>query len=562
MLTLDFHNLEIVYILTIGFTVAGILGYLSQYFNLSPILGYLLAGFLIGPFSPGYVANLEVSEQLAEIGVILMMFGVGLHFKWQDLVNVKSIAIPGALGQIFVATTVTAILIHLIGWPWDAGIIIGLAISVASTVVLVRVLSDQNLLTTTQGHITIGWLIVEDIITVLVLILLPTIIALFGGGDISIKDVLISLAMVGFKFLLLAIIMCTLGYKIVTYVMLKIARTRSQELFTLAVLALTFLIATGIAVVFGASIALGAFIAGMVVGQTVVRHQAFANATPLKDAFVVIFFLSVGMLFNPSAIIEHFPLFISVLGVILLIKPLAALIIVLMLRYPLKTALTVSIALAQIGEFSFILAEEAIKLGVFPDEGYDIIVACALISISINPIFFKLINFLTETVEKINPTTLTNQNDLENNYTQAPSKAVVVGFGPIGQSIRPNLIKMGFMPIVIDRNVDTISKLIEENRDAVYGDAALPHMLEITQIKEAKLLIITAPEIEIALSIIRTARQLNPSITILTRAKYMGDLELLKDSKVNFICCDEEEVIKAFNKALMELKNSKLTLIT
>ena len=384
------HNLEIVLILTIGFTLASILGYLAQRFSLPAILGYLLAGFFIGPYSPGFVANIAISEQLAEIGVILMLFGVGLHFKLEDLFDVKKIAIPGAIVQTAAATIVSMLIVHSIGWSLESGIIIGLAVGVASTVVLVRVLSDNHLLDTVQGHIAVGWLIVEDIFTIMVLILLPSLAIMFKSDSLPLASVAGEILMALGKFTLLVLLMFTWGHKLIAYTLTLVARVRSHELFTLSVLAVVFLIATGSAVVFGTSIALGAFIAGMVIGKTNVKHQAAANAVPIKDIFTIIFFLSVGMLFNPSVILNQFPLFIGIMGVILFIKPLAAFLITIGLGYSLKIALTIAIALAQIGEFSFILAEEAMQLKLLPDEGFDILVACALISISLNPILFPV----------------------------------------------------------------------------------------------------------------------------------------------------------------------------
>lgn len=548
---LESYNLKIVLILTVGFALASILGYLTQRCKLSPILGYLLAGYLIGPYSPGFVADMVISEQLAEIGVILMMFGVGLHFRWEDLMHVKGIAIPGAIGQTFCAALFGTVLIYSMGWSLTVGIIIGLAIGVASTVVLVRVLSDNELLTTPQGHIAVGWLIVEDILTVGVLLLLPTIAETVGGGQISLSAIASSIFFVLFKFAILTVLMFTLGRKFVTYVLYKIARTRSHELFTLTVLALTFVIATGSALVFGTSIALGAFIAGMVIGQTEVRHQASANALPMKDAFVVIFFLSVGMLFNPEVIVSHFILFIGVLSIILIVKPLAAFLIVTFLRYPFRTGLTVALALAQIGEFSFILAEEAIKLNVIPDEGYDLIVACALISISINPILFKSIEYLAEFLGDKTRLALSQQKGKLQGWDSS-RRVVVVGFGPIGQSVTEEIEKIGCTPIIIDRNIDTITQLKAENRDAVYGDAEMPEILEIARIEEAALLVITIPTVVHAINIIETSRKLNPKIPILARCRYEAEQKLLRDQDVKFVCC-EVESMKAFHESLLEV---------
>ena len=389
-------NLKVVIILTVGFTLASVLGYLSLKLKLSPIMGYLIAGYLIGPYSPGFVADKEIAEQLAEIGVILMMFGVGLHFKWQDLLKVKDLAIPGAIGQTLLTTVITSVIMHAIGWSWEAGIVFGLAIGVASTVVLVRVLTSNNLIQTEEGRVSVGWLIVEDIITVAALLLIPTLAASFNGDSYSPPQVLGSFIMAILKFFLLALIMFTVGKRIVSFLLVKVEKTRSHELFLLGILALTFLIATGSAMFFGTSIALGAFIAGMAAAQTPLRKKVLITSTPLKDTFIVIFFLSVGMIFNPMALFEHFGLFLAILSIILLIKPALAFLIATILKYPPRMAITVALALSQIGEFSFIMAEQALKFDIMPDEGYDILVACALISLSINPSLFKLVNLGTK----------------------------------------------------------------------------------------------------------------------------------------------------------------------
>lgn len=392
-MSFDDLSIKLVIILTVGFGLSSILGYLTFKMKLSPILGYLLAGYIVGPYSPGIVVDVKMSEQLAEIGVILMMFGVGLHFQWQDLVNVRRIAVPGAIIQMVIATAVSTWLIHLIGWSIESGLIIGLAIGVASTIVMLRVFLDNDLVETLQGHISIGWLIVEDILTVIVLILLPVIGSFFADGDYSIAVIGEKLFFILMKIIVLFGLMFTLGQKLVTMLLHFISDTKSQELFTLTILALTFLIATGSAIIFGTSFALGAFLAGMVIGRTDVRNQASENSLPMRDAFVVLFFLSVGMLFNPTAIMNNWSLFLSVLGVILIVKPLATFIIVKVLRYPFIVALTVALAMAQIGEFSFILAEEALALKILPDDGFDIIVACALFSIALNPLLFRLLSY-------------------------------------------------------------------------------------------------------------------------------------------------------------------------
>lgn len=538
-------NLKVVLILTIGFGLASILGYFSYRLKFSPILGYLIAGYFIGPFFPGYVADLQLAEQLAEVGVMLMMFGVGLHFKWQDLASVKNIAIPGAIAQTLIATASSALFIHSIGGGWETGVLIGLAIGVASTVVLVRVLSDNGLLNTLEGHIAVGWLIVEDVLTVIVLILLPTIVALLTGSSISIQEIFVSFILVVLKLLLLAALMFTLGRKMVSYALTLIARTRSQELFTLSVLALTFFIATGSAFLFGTSIALGAFIAGMVIGQTEVRHQASAYASPMKDAFVVIFFLSVGMLFNPQAILDHSSLFFIVLFIVLVVKPITAFLIVILFRYPMAIALSIAFALAQIGEFSFILAEEAAKFKLFPDEAFDVIVACALLSISINPLLFKLLQYLPSPLFKLKPQGL--REAWKAPESQAP-KAFVIGFGSIGQGVVKTLEKSGYTTLIMDRNVDTVARLTEENHEAIFGDAAFPNMLEMAKIESAKMLVITIPDLSATLNIIHYARQIQPDIKIVARAHFKTDKEALSQAGIKYICCEEEDVGESFNR--------------
>ncbi len=384
-------NLKIVLILTVGFALASILGYLSHRIKLSPILGYLIAGYLIGPYSPGYVADRQIAEQLAEIGIILMMFSVGLQFKWQDLARYKRTAVPGALVQTFFALIVSAALVYSIGWSLEAGIIFGLSIGVASTVVLARILADNALLNTPAGHLSVGWLIVEDIITVAALLILSPLASSYNGEGFSLKSVALAFLFALVKFAALNWVMFTWGKRLVSYLLSKVVLTNSHELFTLTILALTFVVAAGSALLLGTSIALGAFVAGMVMGQTRIRFQISMNALPLKEAFVVVFFLSVGMLFDPYTVVEHPLLSLAVLAIILIVKPLAAFSITLILRNPLKTAFVTALALAQIGEFSFILAERATTLGVLPRAGYDIIIACSLISISINPLLFKLL---------------------------------------------------------------------------------------------------------------------------------------------------------------------------
>lgn len=543
------HNLQIVITLTMGFALASVLGYLTQRLKTSPILGYLFAGYLIGPFSPGFVGDLKTAEQLAEIGVILMMFEVGLHFNWKDLVKVRGVAIPGALGQSIIATLAGIILVWGMGWSLEAGIILGLAISVASTVILVRALTDNKLLDTTRGHIAIGWLIVEDILTVLALLLLPSLAGYVKGDALTGHGIFISIFTALAKFVLLTVFMLTVGKKIVSWLISNVARTRSHELFTLSILALIFSIAVGSTLFFSTSIALGAFIAGMVIGETDVRYEASANALPIKDAFAVLFFVTVGMLFNPSAIMNNFMLFLGMIGIILLIKPLAAFLITIFLKHTFRTALTIAIALAQIGEFSFILAEEAMNLDLLPEEGFDLLVACAIISISLNPFLFSGLERLQLFLETRNYQIPEKQLSKPVDSREA---AIIVGYGPIGESASAILEEQGVNPTVIDHNIDTIIKLGELNRFAVFGDASSPRILENAGITHAKYLIITVPELETTLNIIQMAKRIKPTIIIAARANFISEEQFLKAMNVPFIC-GELESKKAFDKMVQSL---------
>lgn len=547
---MDFEagNLKIVILLTLGFGLASLLGYVTARLKLSPILGYLIAGYIIGPYSPGVTVDVQVAEQLAEIGVVLMMFGVGLHFEWKDLLKTRTIALPGAIFQTLITTLFGTFFIYSMGWSLVTGILIGLSIGVASTVVMVRVLSDHNLFNTPEGHIAVGWTIVEDLLTVIALLAVPILATSLKDGT-SYQHIFVAFLGMVVKFLILAAFMFTIGRAIVTYVLFKVARLRSHELFTLTVLALTFIIATSSSLLFGTSLALGAFIAGLVIGQTHARHQASLNALPIQDAFVAIFFLSVGMLFNPPAIREHPLLFLGILGIILVIKPVSAFLITLLLRYPVKAALTIAIALAQIGEFSFILSEQALKLDILPDAGYDIIVASAIVSIALNPILFTWIDDALVYFEQkrfLEPMP-------EKDATIHSNKAIVIGHGPIGKQVVKTLEELNVTPVVIDLNVETVIHLIEQDRQAIYGEASHPHILENAHIETANLLVITIPDETSAIRIIKIAKLLRPDLPILARVTYVSHSNSIKNLGVKVVC-SEEESIKAFTQALSQMQ--------
>ena len=384
------HNVDLIFTLAGGLSAALVLGFITQKLRLSPLVGYLLAGVLVGPYSPGFVADSETAAQCAEIGVILLMFGVGLHFHLKDLLAVQKVALPGAAVQIAAATGLGALVTHFFGWSWSGGAVFGMAISVASTVVLTRVMADNKALHTPSGHVALGWLVVEDLFTILALVLLPAVLASAGGEDGG--SVWSALGLTVAKLAALVVFTLVVGQKLIPLLLAYVARTGTRDLFTLAVLALALGIAVGAAVLFDASMALGAFLAGMVVGQSDFSARAAAEALPMRDAFAVLFFVSVGMLFDPASLLDGWPLMLATLGIVLLGKPLAAMLVVLALRKPLRLALSVSVALAQIGEFSFILGAMGISYGLMPAEASNAVIVAAVISITLNPLLYRRID--------------------------------------------------------------------------------------------------------------------------------------------------------------------------
>jgi CPA2 family monovalent cation:H+ antiporter-2 len=563
------HELDLILTLAMAFAGALVLGYITQRLGLSPILGYLLAGVVIGPFTPGPVADAGLAAQLAEVGVILLMFGVGLHFHLKDLLAVRRIAIPGAIGQSLIATLLGAGVARFLGWGWGAGVVLGIAVSVASTVVLMRVLMDNDELGTPQGHIAVGWLIVEDLFTVLVLVLLPAVASSVRTGTASTSVVLTSIGMAVLKMGLLALIVLVAGGRIVPWALTQVARTRSRELFTLAVLTFALVIAAGSSIIFGASMALGAFLAGMVVGQSKLSEQAAADALPMRDAFAVLFFVSVGMLFDPRFLLAKPLLVLAVLAIILVAKPLVALGIVLGLGYSVSTALTVAIGLAQIGEFSFILAGLARKEGVLPKEGESVLVASALLSISVNPVLFRaagrfeawlrgkrrlwrLLNRRAEASTRLRNT------EVRGRIGQADPRvrAIVVGYGPVGQTVKQILDGFAIQPIVIDLNVDTIKKLTDEGVLAIYGDAGKQDILRAAGIETAKYLIVTLPDLASRTPVLAAARQLNGDLSILSRAHYLTERESLEQLGATAIFIEEAEAAVGLSEMLLRAENA------
>lgn len=559
------HDINLITTIAFGLLAALICGLLAKRVGLSPIIGYLIAGIIVGPYTPGFVGDSGLAKQLAEIGVILLMFGVGLHFHLDDLLAVRSIAIPGALGQSALATLFALGVTMAIGWDWQTGLVIGIAVSVASTVVLLRLLEDHNMVEATEGRVAVGWLVVEDIITVLVLVLLPALVvkeAVAGEAATGGMTILKTAGWAVLKMAVLGAIVVVLGAKFVPWLLLRVARLRSRELFTLTVLVMAMAIATLGYTVFGASMALGAFLAGMVVGQSKVSSQAAADALPMRDAFAVLFFVSVGMLFDWHTVLDEPWLVIGLTFVIMIVKPIAALVIVLVSGHSLRTGLTVAAGLAQIGEFSFIVADTATSLKILPDTGHHALVAGAIISISLNPWMFRRLMALEPWVKK-HPrlNALLNRpvskrgekaNQAESGHPVAGTApgAIIVGFGPVGRTVMRRVEELGVEPLVIDMNVDTVLSLQAEGKHALFGDATHTDILVKAGVKTASYLVVSLPDSKIGLSVLTKARELNPHIKVLVRARYVGEGKMLQEAGADAVCYDEAESATALSVVL------------
>jgi CPA2 family monovalent cation:H+ antiporter-2 len=512
----------------------------------------------VGPHTPGFVADAALAEQLAEIGVILLMFGVGLQFHIEELLAVRRVAIPGAVTQSAVATVLGALLARAFGWDWSAGLIFGMALAVASTVVLVRVLSDNNDLHTQAGHIAVGWLVVEDLFTVVALVLLP---ALFGTATAD-TPLWTALGLTALKVTALVAFTAVVGTRVIPRVLDYVADTRSRELFTLTVLVIALGIAVGSALIFSVSMALGAFLAGMIVGRSEYSLRAASEALPMRDAFAVLFFVSVGMLLDPGALIESPALVIGALGVVLIGKPLVALFLVWAMKYPFRAAMTVGIALAQIGEFSFILATIGRELGVLTIEATNVLVATSIASIILNPLAYRTIRPIERWLgERPRWWAFLNResaipSDMKAAVTSRTAdpahRAVVIGFGPTGRTVVRLLRDNGIAPTVIELNMDAVRALRQDGVDAIYGDATRPDTLNAAGVGRAGSLILGSAGMEHSAEVIRVARALNPGIRVLARASYLRDVPSLRAAGANTVYSGEGEVALAFIEDILD----------
>ncbi|HVK12328.1 MAG TPA: cation:proton antiporter [Gemmataceae bacterium] len=550
-----------------GFTAAWVLGLFTQWLRLSPIVGYLVAGVLIGPHTPGFKGDIHLAHQLAEVGVILLMFGVGLHFHLGDLVAVKGIAVPEAVGQLVAATVVAIGAFAAFGIGTTEGAVLGIAMSVCSTVVLMRVLMDADVLSSPAGHAAVGTSLVQDVITVVVLVMIPVL----GRSNAPVPEgaeppsAVTAIAVALLKLVALVAVVVVAGLRVVPWALTQVARLRSRELFTLTIMVFSVAIAAGSFVLFGVSMALGAFLAGMMVAQSPVSHQAAADALPLRDAFAVLFFVSVGMLFDPMYLVRE-PLMMAVaLAIILIVKPLAALGIAVALGYSARTGLTVAIGLAHIGEFSFILAEGGRKYGLMSEEGHSLLVGAAILSITINPLLFRTIDGIERWARKrprlwallnaraeraIRKVNAAVAGQLAQT-APAGRLAVVVGFGPVGQTVDRLLRDAGLTTVVIDMNLDTVADLRRQGRTAVFGDASREAILEGAGVPRASHLVLTLPQTGDRAAIVAAARALNPKLKTFVRTRYLRDRGELEQVGTTAAIFEEAEAAVALARLVL-----------
>ena len=558
------HSITLITTIAAALGLALITGLIAVRLKLPALVGYLIAGIILGPATPGFVADIELSSQLAEIGVMLLMFGVGLHFSLDDLLAVRRIALPGALVQIVVATLLGFGVATMWGWSIAAGIVFGLALSVASTVVLLRALESRGILETLNGRIAVGWLVVEDLVTVVVLVLLPPLSLTLGGFSPSQAatdpNLVTTLALTLGKVALFIALMLVVGRRLFPKLLWHVARTGSRELFTLCVIATAVGIAYGSAALFGVSFALGAFFAGMMMRESPLSHRAAEESLPFRDSFSVLFFVSVGMLFDPQVLVRE-PIHVIVVAVIIIFgKSLAAFILVLLFRYPLNTALTVSASLAQIGEFSFILAGLGLSLGLLPAEGQSLILAGAIISIALNPLLFRAIepaqawirarSKLAQAMERPDDPLATLPMTVDLN--RLTGQVVLVGYGRVGRRIGEALTAKGISFVVAEENREIVEKLRALDIPAVSGDAADPAVLIQAHIQRARVLVIATPDTPNVRRMIEIARTVNPRIETVVRTHSEEEAALLEKENAGKVFLGEHELALAMTRHVLE----------
>jgi CPA2 family monovalent cation:H+ antiporter-2 len=559
------HSVPLIATIAGAFGLALVFGFVAVRLKLPALVGYLLAGVAVGPFTPGFNADLGLTQQLAEIGVMLLMFGVGLHLSLDDLLSVRRIAVPGAVLQIAVASALGIALAQWWGWGLGAGIVFGLSLSVASTVVLLRALEADGTLSSLTGKIAIGWLVVEDLVTVLVLVLLPPLAAVMGadgsatalGGKELAREMGLTLGSVA----LFVGLMLVVGRRAFPWLLMQVARTGSRELFTLCVIAAAVTIAYGAGALFGVSFALGAFFAGLVLQSSEFSHRAADESLPLREAFSVLFFVSVGMLFEPAILWREPWHVLATLGVIIFGKSAAAFGLVLLFRYPLNTALTVSASLAQIGEFSFILAGMGVALGLLPVEGQSLILAGAVVSIALNPVIFGLIDpaqkwiLKRSALARFMERTQDRLAELPHSITpaQLTGHVLIVGYGRVGRRIGDALRGLGIPIVVAEQNREVVARLRAEGILAVSGDASDAAVLIQGHVARARALVIATPDAVAARAMLEIARQLRPDLPAVVRTHSDDETTLLREAiGAGAVVFGEEELATGMTRAVME----------
>jgi CPA2 family monovalent cation:H+ antiporter-2 len=559
------HDISLITTIAAALGFGLIFGFIATRMKLPALVGYLAAGILIGPATPGFVADTALAGQLAEIGVMLMMFGVGLHFSINDLWEVRRIALPGAILQITVATAMGMGLAHLWGWPIGGGLVFGLALSVASTVVLLRALEERGILDSLNGRIAVGWLVVEDLVTVLVLVLLPPLAGILGGtspgagGGATGDNLWLTMAITLGQVAAFIALMLLVGRKVFPWILWQVARTGSRELFTLCVLAAAVGIAYGSTQLFGISFALGAFFAGMVLRESEFSHRAAQESLPLRDAFSVLFFVSVGMLFEPRILIDEPLHVLAVVAIVIFGKSIAAFVLVMALRYPPKTALTVSASLAQIGEFSFILAALGLSLDLMPVEGQHLILAGAIISIALNPLVFHLSKPLKNWLDARDfahkferPADPLAELPATVDTTKLKGLVVLVGYGRVGRRIADALAERSIHFIVAEENREIVDQLRKRGIAAVAGNASDPAVLIQAHIVQATMLVIATPDTFHVRAMIATARTLNPTIQTVLRSHNAEEAELLRVEDAGRVFIGEQELATGMTQYVLD----------
>ena len=553
------HDTPLIATIVAGLGLAFVFGTIAQRLKIPPLVGYLLAGVAVGPFTPGYVADQALATELAELGIILLMFGVGLHFSLKDLLSVKAIAIPGAIVQIAVATLMGLGLAMLMEWKVSEGLVFGLALSVASTVVLLRALQERRLMETGRGRIAVGWLIVEDLAMVLALVLIPTFANLQTGGtstpasllgahfDLGLGGILLLTAV---KVTLFIALMLVVGRRLIPWILHYIAHTGSRELFRLAVLAIALGVAFGSTKLFDVSLALGAFFAGMMLRESPLSARAAQESLPLRDAFAVLFFVSVGMLFDPFSVVrDPWPL-IATLLVIIVGKSIAAFLIVLAFRHPVATALTISASLAQIGEFSFILAELGYASKLLSKQARDLILAGAILSIMLNPLVFAGVDWLIARLERRKAPSPSRAAAKAIPVTHLTGHTILVGYGRVGNIIGNDLKQKKLPFLVIEASDSTVSKLRESGIEALMGNAAQPEILKAAGLPESRNVVVAIPEAFEAGQIVQQARAANAHIRIIARAHSDAEVEHLQGLGADMVIMGEREIARGMIEEL------------